>query len=73
MLPKEGKLVLVHVIKADGGLRINLHLGTTWRRINCFMIRPPYPRGNCPQHRLNRRMGVPQNQVEMFIKEKICL
>ena len=61
---------LGEMVGRDSGL-LSLHRGTTWRRLTCFMIRPPYHRGNCPHYRLNRRICVLQCQYELSTTEKI--
>jgi hypothetical protein len=61
-------------MKAYGSGCIDPHfldLGTSWRWVVNFTLRPLYPRGKSPRYPLDRKLGGPQSRSGRFGEEKI--
>jgi hypothetical protein len=48
-----------------------LGLGTSWRWVVNFTLRPLYPRGKSPRYPVDRRLGGPQSRSERLGEKKI--
>jgi hypothetical protein len=59
-----------NAVKTYGEWTSILNVGSRWRWVVIFTVRPVYPRGKCPRYPLDRRLGRPHSQSGSGGEEK---